>query len=224
MTTNRAVLFMGLVAIAAAVTACGGGVSTAGVNSKEYFVITDGYSWQYTNPAYGDVYEWWAEGSQERNGEDVYVFSWKFADTQTLAEDENAATPELIFQETYWQKEDDGVFFRGCGAVAGNHDDTAWDEIFYERPLLFAGVDLMAGDVEETYSDDEHWISTYVEMVPEFDTDYSTFENVLHIEFVDEAGTSPFGGDYYLAKSTGVVAFTTAAHPDETWSLKKMVN
>lgn len=203
--------------------ACGPSVSTTGNNAKEFFLITAGASWQYTHPDYGELYEVWSRGSETVNGEEVYVFEWKFATSQELAVDETAGN-ELVFMETYWQKTDDGVFFRGAAPVAGAHDDTAWDDIFYENPLLFAGVNIRPDETEQTFIEGDTWTYTYVEMLDELVTNGGAFQNVMHISFLDESGTSPFGGDYYLAKSTGIVQFEVAAHPDEVWTLQKFEN
>ncbi len=203
--------------------ACGPTVSTTGNNAKEFFLITSGASWQYTHPDYSELYEVWSRGSETINGQEVYVFEWKFATSQELAEDE-AAGNELVFMETYWQKTEDGVFFLGAAPVDGPHDDTTWDDVFYEPPLFFAGVNIRPDDTEETFIDGDTWTYTYVEMLADLDMVTNDFSNVMHINFIDESGTSPFGGDYYLAKSTGIVQFSVAAHPDEVWELKKFEN
>jgi len=213
-------------------TACGGGVTTTGINGKEYFRLTEGIQWQYTNGVDSGMYEVWCQGEREINGEMLTVYAWKYGNSQELVEDESLG--ELFFMETYWSKQVEGVMFHGSGAlgeVPSDDDDSAgpvpppasgdaWRDLVYEYPLLFAAVDLSTGDIHESGSDGETWAAEYVENVRDFQTDGAT-ANALHISFVDSEGVSPFGGEYYIGANIGIMRFQVAQEPEVEWTLKR---
>ncbi len=204
--------------------ACGGGVTTSGANGKEFVPLEEGFVWQYTNADYGDVYEVWSAGDLDVDGETFSVYRWKFADTQALALDENEAEPGLFYMQTLWSKDDEGVQFHGSVADDGTgHDDTPWSETVYDNPLLFVGVNIYAGDMDETGSNAETWTTEYVESVESLTTDAGTYDNVMHLRFTEANDASPFSGDYWLARQTGIVQFQVAQHPDDIWTLKKII-
>jgi hypothetical protein len=204
---------------------CGSSVTTSGKNIKEYFVVTDGWFWQYTNTDSSDLYEMWSLGEAEREGQTVNVFGWKFADNQALAEDELASPPELFFMESYWSKDEDGVLFWGSGDGDGTgHDDIPWTVEFLDPPLQFGTTDMYPGSTEDGGTSGLNWTSEYVEDVADLDTGAGLFEDVMHIRFVDENESHPFAGDYWLARQAGIVQFQLFAHPDQIWNLKKYEN
>ena len=211
--------------------ACGGGVTTTGVNGKEYMRLTEGIQWQYTDGVNSELYEVWCQGETEVGGETVTIYGWKYGDSQELVDDEGAG--DLFFMETYWSKQTGGVFFHGSSGVDGSasdDDDSAaapvdagepWRDQVYEYPLLFVAVDLSPGDIQESGSDGENWSSEYVEMTKDVVTDGGTYD-ALHMRFTDADEVSPFAGDYYLAHSIGIIQFQVAGDPDVVWSLKRI--
>jgi len=220
MTLLRGIVALSLLGL---IAGCGSSVTTSGKNVKEFFVVTEGWFWQYTNPDHTEVYEVWSMGEADRSGETVNVFAWKFADTQALAEDELANPPELFFMETFWTKDDDGVWFWGAGQGDGTgHDDTPWSTEFLDPPLQFGGTDMYAGQTPiEGGTSGLNWTAEYVEDIDSMDTGAGVFRDVMHIRFVDENESHPFAGDYYLARQAGIVQFDLMHHPDQPWTLKK---
>lgn len=219
----RGVVVLGMWLALGALSACdGSNVTTSGKNIKEFFTVTEGYSWQYSNPEHGDLYEVWSMGEADVEGQTVSVFAWKFANSQALAEDEVAAEPELFFMETYWTKDDNGVWFWGSGAGDGSgHDDTPWTEEFLDPPLQLGNTDMYPGSTLDGGTSGLSWTSEYVEDVAELDTGAGSFSSVMHLRFVDENDSHPFAGDYWLARQAGIVQFEVNAHPDQVWTLKK---
>ena len=212
-----------LVAAAAlSLTACGSSISTSGANSKEFFVLADGYVWQYTHVDHAELYEVWYLGERQVDGVDVHVLSWKFGTAQELALDEAEAEPAMFFMDTYWSKTDDGVLFWGAGAVDNTGGLGAWDEVFYADSLLFAGVDLYPGDAVSSSSNGESWSSEFVDSVDEVETFGGTFQSVMQVTFDHDEESSPFGGDWYLARNTGIIQFQIRNSPDELWTLNRV--
>ncbi len=208
---------------ALSLSACGSNITTSGTNAKEFFLLEDGYVWQYTNSEFTELFEVWYAGERQVDGQDVHVLSWKFDTAQNLALDEVEADPALFFMDTYWSKTDDGVLFWGAGAVDNTADLPAWDEVFYGESLLFAGVDLYPGDPALTSSSNgENWSSEFVDSVDELETFGGTFMSVMQVNFADEAGASPFAGDWYLARNTGIVQFQVHGRSDEVWTLNRV--
>ncbi len=203
-------------------TACGSNITTSGANSKEFFVLSEGYVWQYTSPDFTELFEVWYMGERTVDGEDVHVLSWKFDTAQALALDEVEADPALFFMDTYWSKNDEGILFWGAGAVDNANALPAWDEVFYADSLLFAGVDLYPGDSLSSSSNGESWTSEYVDSVDTVETFGGTFQSVMQVGFQDETQSSPFGGDWYLARNTGIIQFQVRGRPDEQWTLNKV--
>jgi len=212
-----------LAAVAAlSLTACGSNITTSGANSKEFFVLSEGYVWQYTHVDHPELYEVWYLGERSVDGVDVHVLSWKFATAQELALDEAADEPALFFMDTYWSKTDDGVLFWGAGAVDNAGGLGAWDEVFYADSLMFSGVDLYEGDAETSSSNGENWSSEFVDSVDTVETFGGTFNSVMQIHFDHDAESSPFGGDWYLARNTGIVQFQTRQADGELWTLNRV--
>lgn len=210
-------------AAALSMAACGGSnITTSGANSKEFFVLSDGYVWQYTHPDSPELFEVWYMGERSVDGQDVHVLSWKFDTAQNLALDEHEDDPALFFMDTYWSKNDEGVLFWGAGAVDNTNSLPAWDEVFYADSLLFAGVDLYPGDSLSSSSNGESWTSEFVDSVDEVETFGGTFQSVMQVGFQDEAESSPFGGDWYLARNTGIIQFQARGRPDELWTLNRV--
>jgi len=222
MTLVRRFVALGTLMLLILASGCGSSVTTTGKNMKEFFVITEGWFWQYSNTEGGDLYEVWSMGEGEREGQTVNVFAWKFANGQALAEDEVASPPELFFMESYWSKDEDGVWFWGAGEGDGTgHDDTPWSTEFLDPALFFGGTDMYPDSSEESSTSGLNWTSEYVEDVAELDTGIGMFEDVLHIHFADTDATHPFAGDYWLGRQAGILQFQLMANPDQIWNLKK---
>ena len=201
-------------------TACGGGVTTTGYNTKEFMPLDDGIIWLYEKVEDDDglLYKVFAQSEETVNGEAVSVFAWKYATRQELDLDEEGAD-ELFFMETYWSKAEGGVFFHGSDAAVGTSGVDPWATLVYEYPLQFGKVNAWEGDITESGSDAESWSSEFVAM-EDIVTDGGDFPDCMHIRFSEADGLSPFSGDYWVARNTGIVQFTRDIDPDVIWALK----
>lgn len=202
--------------------ACGGDVTVSGYQFLSYWPDQPGTTWRYTSADSPDLFEVRSIGPQQVEGAEVTVFEWRLGPQDQL--DAGALAPVFA---TYYEERDGTLWYYGHGNASAEGQvllsafpASQW---LGDAPVAFGEDGAMLGDAWTTDSGGASWTSTLTDVLDGVETQGGgEFDGVLRLEIVQDAGTAPLAGAWFLGNGFGPVRFEIALQPGAIWLLKEV--